>query len=764
MSSVDKDSPTNPNSLTANRLRTYSTRHIKTPSLQLHRKASHDSQKKKFFVDVESTMQMLLEQEDTDRNFQINVQDEGPKQFTLVGPGLRSHDIQGHYVLSNLLQELTLAKEFHRKYIILDEQRLYENPVERLSRMIRNFFWDGLTRRIDGESLQVICSDPKDRLGDHKNRIYVPFDDIEALEYYQGVQHEKPLLDLHVERLPKDITPLYVKSINLKPGILALKLDKISSIDDSGHIITKIQGTPFVVPGGRFNEMYGWDSYFEALGLLVDNKVDLAKSMVDNFCYEIQHYGKIMNANRSYYLTRSQPPFLTDMAIQVFYHLPPSTKVENHKWLRHAIFFAIKEYYTVWMSLPRYDPVTTLSCYHPTGIKLPPETEASHFTHILEPFASKHNLSVSEFTAKYMGDEIDEPELDQYFIHDRAVRESGHDTTYRLESKCAHLATIDLNSLLFRYEVDIAMMIQQEFNGKFEIPIEWVNNSAIGTSNIINEHVTLIEETAQTWFNRAERRKECIDKYLWNSEKGIFFDYNIKTQKQETYESATTFWPLWAGLATEDQAQMLITKALPLFEVTGGLVSGTLASRGNISLERPNRQWDFPFGWAPHQILAWQGFERYGYNEIARKLAYRWLYTITKAFVDYSGVVPEKFDIVNMTHLVTVEYGNVGLDFKYMPKEGFGWMNASYQVGLTYLTKFMKRALGALTEPNHLFSLMNDSSKWQEQEQIGNQQVKKSFDNLQSLFAPFGQSVRIVSDENLLDETITEETTRKFFI
>ena len=609
--SSEEHSIDSPPTVSAGRLRTYSIRHIKSPSLQLHRKASLDSQRKKFFVDVESTMQMLLDQEDTDRNFQINVQDEGPKQFTLVGPGLKSHKIQGHYVLSNLLQELTLAKEYHRKYIILDEERLSENPVERLSRMIRTFFWDGLTRNIDGESLEAICSDPKDRLGDHKNRIYVPFDDLEALEYFQGVQHEKPHLKLEVERLPIHITPEYVKSINLKPGILSLKLEKIHKIDEKGQICTTTRGVPFVVPGGRFNEMYGWDSYFEALGLLVDGQVDLAKSMVDNFCYEIQHYGKIMNANRSYYLTRSQPPFLTDMAIQVYLHLNNEHQDENRKWLRHAIFFAIKEYYTVWMALPRYDPETGLSCYHPTGIQAPPETESSHFTHILEPFANKYNLSISDFLSKYSNYEIKEPELDDYFLNDRAVRESGHDTTYRLEKICASLCTIDLNSLLFRYEVDIGMMIQKEFDGQFEIPMEWVQQSALKI-NVEDRTKTLITETAQTWFNRAERRKELIDVYCWNADKGMFFDYNIKTKQQMTYESATTFWPLWAGLATEEQATLLIDKALPLFEEKGGLVSGTEQSRGNITLSRPNRQWDWPYGWAPHQILAWQGFERYG--------------------------------------------------------------------------------------------------------------------------------------------------------
>src|SRR5437763_2839254 len=87
----------------------------------------------------------------------------------------------------------------------------------------------------------------------------------------------------------------------------------------------------------------------------------------------------------------------------------------------------------------------------------------------------------------------------------------------------------------------------------------------------------------------------------------------------------------------------------------------------------------------------------------ARRLAYRWLYTITRSFVDFNGVVPEKYDVVTLNHLLQVEYGNVGVDFKYIPREGFGWMNASYQVGLTYLNSNMKKALGACISPEVFF-------------------------------------------------------------
>ena len=135
-----------------------------------------------------------------------------------------------------------------------------------------------------------------------------------AYNYYSELARLRPGLRLKVERLPAEITPEYVRQLDGKHGLLALGLRRRA---DGG-----LEGVPFVVPGGRFNEMYGWDSYFEALGLLADGRVDLARAMVDNFVYQITHYGKILNANRTYYLTRSQPPFLTSMALAV-YRAPP---------------------------------------------------------------------------------------------------------------------------------------------------------------------------------------------------------------------------------------------------------------------------------------------------------------------------------------------------------------------------------------------------------------------------------------------------------
>ncbi|KAF9935716.1 alpha,alpha-trehalase nth1 [Modicella reniformis] len=673
------------------------------------RRGSHDdkaTKPRRFLIDVEETQKLILEQEDTDGDFQITVNDVGPKVITLGtadSAGFNKYDIRGTYMLSNLLQELSLAQDYGRKYVVLDEARLNENPVDRLSRMIRHHFWDGLTRRIDAEGLEMIANDPKNRSKNTAPRIYIPCGEKEVLEYYKNVSVQKPHLKLDVVQLPEVITPKYVQSINEKPGILALAMTKF--VDEEGH--ETLKGVPFVVPGGRFNEMYGWDSYFESLGLLIDGRLELAKGMVDNFVYEIQHYGKILNANRSYYLARTQPPFLTDMMLKVFDRLPFSLEIENKQWLAIALTAAIKEYLTIWMSEPRYDPESGLTRYYSEGVGMPPETEPTHFDHVIKPFADAKGLSIHEYSRMYNEGELIEPELDTYFKHDRAVRESGHDTSYRLDNCAADIATVDLNSLLYKYEMDIAEIIQAIFGDTFETPFftcyETSSSSSSSSSSSEQDQPTTMTHTSAEWFERARVRQARINEYCWNEERGLYFDYNTRLKAMGTYESVTTFYTMWAGCADRDKAERMMTCALPLFEVTGGLVSGTEASRGLITLSRPNRQWDFPFGWAPHQIISWIGFEKYGFKEEAKRCSYRWLYTITKSFVDFNGVVPEKFDVVNMTHKVQVEYGNVGVDFKFIPREGFGWMNASYQVGLGYMDRQLRRALGAVMEPSKVF-------------------------------------------------------------
>lgn len=681
--------------------------------LHLRRASLDDSwvRPKRFYIsDIDITLKELLENEDTDHNYQITIEDLGPKVLqlgTANSNGFNQLEIRGTYMLSNLLQELTIAKRFGRNQMMLDELRLCENPVGRMKRLISTLFWPALTRKLTKENVVEMARDTKimeetqDENGNtvlskESVRLYIPYDREDQYEYFSLIKKENPTIKLDVQYLPKKIDGEYIKSINKKPGLLVL--ESKADPNDPKNLLNE----PYVVPGGRFNELYGWDSYMMVLGLLLDvtpenqTNLKLSRGMTENFIYEIKHYNKILNANRSYYLGRSQPPFLTDMAIRVFNKTLEigGQKEDALDFLRRSTQAAIKEYHTVWCCAPRLDPECGLSCYHPEGSGIPPETEASHFNAILKPYTEKHNISQEEFIEKYNNKEISEPVLDEYFLHDRAVRESGHDTTYRLEGKAAYLATVDLNALLYKYEVDIAHIIETHFGGKLE-------NYDGGI------------ETPLEWNQRAKDRQANITRYLWNEEDSIFYDYHIKEKKQAKYESATCFWPMWSKAATMDQADKMVRGSLHKFEEDGGLVLGTLESRGEVNISRPSRQWDFPYGWAPQQMLAWIGLSNYNYDGAARRLVYRWLYMMTRAFVDYNGVVVEKYNVLSgaVPHKVDAEYGNQGLDFKGVATEGFGWVNASYLFGLTFLNLQAQRSIGALIPPETFLKKLNESQR-----------------------------------------------------
>lgn len=168
--------------------------------------------------------------------------------------------------------------------------------------MIREFYWEGLTRRFDEQGVVKILSDEKTRSFDGFTYVYVPASDSLAPLFFSSLFEKNTRLKLRVVPLPEQIDASFVRRLHGRHGLLSLEIRKTEDGD--------LRGTPFVMPGGRFNEMYGWDSYFITLGLLEEDKLELAKCMVDNLLYQIQPYGRILNANRTYYLTRSQAPFL----------------------------------------------------------------------------------------------------------------------------------------------------------------------------------------------------------------------------------------------------------------------------------------------------------------------------------------------------------------------------------------------------------------------------------------------------------------------
>jgi alpha,alpha-trehalase len=243
----------------------------------------------------------------------------------------------------------------------------------------------------------------------------------------------------------------------------------------------------------------------------------------------------------------------------------------------------------------------------------------------------------------------------------------------------------ELNAMLYKYEIDFAEIIETNFAGKLE--------GLDGESG-----------SPAYWRRQAAARKHAMDELMWDETQGFYFDYDYANRKRSTYISATGLFPLWAGMLNRDdtreqkRAVRIASFALKKLEEVAGLAS---TAKESVESARAHdaRQWDYPFGWPPHQIIAWQGLRNYGMDNDAEHLAYRWLYTIVRNAHDYNGTIPEKYNVVTGSHDAFVEYGNVGTKFAYIAPEGFGWMNASFEVGLKLLSPLQLADLKTLVAP-----------------------------------------------------------------
>jgi alpha,alpha-trehalase len=422
----------------------------------------------------------------------------------------------------------------------------------------------------------------------------------------------------------------------------------------------------YVVPGGRFNEMFGWDSYFIILGLLRDGRVDLARGMVENFFYEIENYGAVLNANRTYFLTRSQPPFLSSMIRAVYdaeIARDPSAanRARQQRWIAHAYPYAHRDH-DFWLSSMHRAGQTGLARYLDIGEGPVPDIadHSSYYIDVIDWLAghpdvhtnylipAPENPSPAEWAvlARTSCDPSHSVVCRLAWSHgyrlsrdfykgDRAVRESGFDISFRFgpfSGSTQHYAAVGLNSLLYQYELDLA------------------------------EFATMLHQTAQApqWKQQAEARRRAINKYLWNADKGMFFDYDFTTSEQSTYVYATIFYPLWAGLATTEQAKA-VDEHLGLLDKPGGLACSTYAS---------GLQWDLPFGWAPLNWLAVDGLRKTGYLNDARKVSEQFTHTIRTSF-EKEGTIHEKYNVETGSSNVEIIAG-------YQNVVGFGWTNAVY--------------------------------------------------------------------------------------
>lgn len=653
------------------------------PSVQ--KLALDDAHRAKPRVEQESVSQLrnrLLSEQDTDGDQRITVLDRPARPFSVQSQGgLLTFKTPEH--LHNLLEVVTLALRAGSERV--DYSRVFEDPVTHLSRNIRERFWQGLTRRIDPAHVAMALNDTKTRSS--QAFLYVPGSDAHAWTAFTLAAERASEPKFQVRAVPPLPTPDWVRQLDGRHGLLSLALNSDG------------QGVPFVVPGGRFNELYGWDSYFHVLGLLQDGLFELARSIVDNFIYEIEHYGKVLNANRTYYLTRSQPPFFASMVLAVYDASVSNSIPLSVEWLRRALRAADKEYEQVWSTAPRVSPLcdgdVCLARYYGQGKGEPPEVEPGHFDWIYRRLAPK-DADPARFAHRYRTGVQDNDELDVFFTHDRSMRESGHDTTYRWfdvergYGRCADFVTVGLNALLLRYETDLARL------------------SAIAG----------LDAPSVNWCDRAERRAKLMTTYLRDERSGLYFDYQFQPiAKRSDYLSATSLYVPWAArgkcgmLFDNEQLQAGANVALSELEAPGGLyaTSPRSASQFQAACGREAttegyrcRQWDYPHGWAPHQIIAWAALQRVGRLADAQRLAYRWLYTIVWNATRYAGTVPEKFDVLRRSHQVFAEYGNVGTDFTYITEEGFGWMNASFQIGLRLLNPELRQALSELVPPETL--------------------------------------------------------------
>ena len=438
-----------------------------------------------------------------------------------------------------------------------------------------------------------------------------------------------------------------------KPGEV-----KDNGIDPPGLLYLE---KPYVVPGGRFNEMYGWDSYFIIRGLLRSGKIDMARNMVENFFFEIEHYGAVLNANRTYYLTRSQPPFLSSMVIAV-YEAEQARGHASDAWLANA-YRNVGEDYEMWAHEPHLAGTSGLSRYYDFGNGPVPEglhDEIGYYHDVLAYFVRQGRespylvesdtvdaLPHPEYSLELCADDGSRSNRrcdvlkhvalsSEYYKGDRSMRESGFDITFRFGPYGAdthHYAPVCLNSLLYKTETDMEKMSM------------WLGDN----------------KAAQQWHERAKQRRQLVQGLLWNQRRGLFFDYEFKKKKLSSYEYASTFYPLWVGIATAAQARAVASN-LHRFEQKGGLA---------MSTKETGVQWDYPYGWAPIQLIAVEGLRRYQYDADADRISYKFLAMVLANF-ERDGNIREKYNVVTDTSNIQVAEGYRSNII------GFGWTNAVF--------------------------------------------------------------------------------------
>ncbi|HEV2285513.1 MAG TPA: alpha,alpha-trehalase TreF [Steroidobacteraceae bacterium] len=379
---------------------------------------------------------------------------------------------------------------------------------------------------------------------------------------------------------------------------------------------------PYVVPGGRFREIYYWDSYFTMLGLRESGRTDLIEGMVEDFAHLIDTYGHIPNGTRTYYLSRSQPPFFFAMvallapdpvrgAAAAYARYLPQLKREHEFWMAGAAGLEA-------------------GGAHRRVVAL---ADGALLNRYWDDRDTARDESWREDTelARRSG----RPAA-QVYRDIRAAAESGWDFSSRWLADARSMATIvttdiipvDLNSLLFGLEEAIAAGC---------------------------EHLGDAAGSAE-FRRRAHERRAAIDRYLWDAAAGVWFDYRISERASIRRLSAATLYPLFFGNASQPQAQAVAAAVRVSLLKPGGLVTTPLTT---------GQQWDAPNGWAPLQWIAVAGLRRYGEEALAAAIAQSWLRNVQRVYAENAKLV-EKYDVLT-------ERGGGGGE--YPLQDGFGWTN-----------------------------------------------------------------------------------------
>ncbi len=381
----------------------------------------------------------------------------------------------------------------------------------------------------------------------------------------------------------------------------------------------------YIVPNDRkFTYIFYWDTYFMFRGLMGTRRDWILKEMVNNFLYLFTQYGLIPNFNAPVSLGRSQPPFLTSMILDTYRGI-----VERRNRKFHEKVFS------------QY-----LLGKGREWLKQAIDIAKEEYSLVWIDDQKAYNHHVDGYTLSRYGDR------DVGYAHSSEL-ESGWDFTSRFYNRCNYFLPIDLNTLLFKYERDFAHVAQL-----FNEPQEEAN-----------------------WLAKAESRKQEINNLLWNEKSGFFYDYGWFYKKQSEFLSLAGFVPLWAGLASYDQAKKMIKK-LGKFESQYGLTitaKESLAKSINLSKIQQRyhpaieeviqpKQWDYPNIWSPLEYLTVIGLIRYGFVDDAKRIMTSSIKAHAALFRKY-GTFFEK---------INAETGEPGIHFHYENQTGFGWTNGVF--------------------------------------------------------------------------------------